>query len=100
MHPFLALVLGALVVGIVAGQNVNDVITSFSTGFGDTSASVGALIALGAMFAKLLADSGGRRPDRRHHRPQGVAGGAALGDGGRRRRSSACRCSSRSAWSC
>jgi GntP family gluconate:H+ symporter len=59
VHPFLALILGGLTVGIVAGQNVNDVITSFSTGFGDTAAGVGTLIALGAMFAKLLADSGG-----------------------------------------
>jgi GntP family gluconate:H+ symporter len=59
VHPFLALIFGALTVGIVAGQNVNDVIASFSTGFGTTAASVGALIALGAMFAKLLADSGG-----------------------------------------
>ena len=33
--------------------------TSFSTGFGTTAAGVGILIALGAMFAKLLADSGG-----------------------------------------
>ena len=32
---------------------------SFSTGFGDTAAGVGVLIALGAIFAKLLADSGG-----------------------------------------
>ncbi len=59
VHPFLALILGGLTVGIVAGQNINDVIESFSTGFGDTAAGVGALIALGAMFAKLLADSGG-----------------------------------------
>jgi GntP family gluconate:H+ symporter len=59
VHPFLALIFGALTVGVVAGENVNDVITSFSTGFGTTAASVGALIALGAMFAKLLADSGG-----------------------------------------
>ncbi len=59
LHPFLALIFGGLTVGIVAGQNVNDVITSFSTGFGTTAAGVGALIALGAMFAKLLADSGG-----------------------------------------
>ncbi|WP_445257868.1 GntP family permease [Nocardioides aurantiacus] len=58
-HPFLALILGGLTVGVVAGQNINDVITSFSTGFGTTAAGVGALIALGAMFAKLLADSGG-----------------------------------------
>ncbi|MCW2827611.1 MAG: gluconate transporter [Marmoricola sp.] len=59
LHPFLALIFGGLTVGIVAGQNVGDVITSFSTGFGTTAAGVGALIALGAMFAKLLADSGG-----------------------------------------
>ncbi|MEX0429650.1 GntP family permease [Nocardioides sp. DS6] len=59
LHPFLSLIVGGLVVGIVAGQNVNDVVTSFSTGFGSTAASVGLLIALGAMFAKLLADSGG-----------------------------------------
>jgi GntP family gluconate:H+ symporter len=59
VHPFLALILGGLTVGLVAGQNINDVITSFSEGFGTTAAGVGALIALGAMFAKLLADSGG-----------------------------------------
>jgi GntP family gluconate:H+ symporter len=59
VHPFLSLILGAGVVGAVAGQNINDVVTSFSNGFGSTAASVGLLIALGAMFAKLLADSGG-----------------------------------------
>ncbi|WP_036570200.1 GntP family permease [Nocardioides sp. URHA0032] len=59
MHPFLALILGGLTVGILAGQNVSDVLVSFTTGFGTTAAGVGALIALGAMFAKLLADSGG-----------------------------------------
>src|SRR5689334_6472673 len=59
LHPFLALILGALTVGILAWQNVNDVLESFVTGFGDTAAGVGSLIALGAIFAKLLADSGG-----------------------------------------
>jgi gluconate:H+ symporter, GntP family len=59
LHPFIALILGGLAVGIVAGENVNDVLASFTTGFGTTAAGVGALIALGAMFAKLLADSGG-----------------------------------------
>jgi GntP family gluconate:H+ symporter len=59
VHPFLALMLGAGLVGAVAGQNLNDVVTSFSNGFGSTAAGVGILIALGAMFAKLLADSGG-----------------------------------------
>jgi GntP family gluconate:H+ symporter len=59
LHPFLALILGGLTVGIVAGENVNDVLASFTTGFGTTAAGVGALIALGAMFAMLLAESGG-----------------------------------------
>jgi GntP family gluconate:H+ symporter len=59
LHPFLALIIGGLTVGILAGENVNDVITSFTTGFGTTAAGVGTLIALGAMFAGLLAQSGG-----------------------------------------
>jgi gluconate:H+ symporter, GntP family len=59
LNPFLALILGGLSVGIIAGENVLDVLASFSTGFGTTAAGVGVLIALGAMFAKLLADSGG-----------------------------------------
>jgi len=58
-HPFLALVGGGLTVGIVAGEAIPDVLDSFTTGFGSTAAGVGILIALGAMFAKLLADSGG-----------------------------------------
>ncbi|WNG90915.1 GntP family permease [Mycobacterium sp. ITM-2016-00318] len=59
LHPFLALIFGALTVGIVAGVNIGDVLESFADGFGTTAAGVGVLIALGAMFAKLLADSGG-----------------------------------------
>lgn len=59
LHPFLALIFGALTVGMASGENVSDVLASFSSGFGSTAASVGILIALGAMFAKLLADSGG-----------------------------------------
>jgi GntP family gluconate:H+ symporter len=59
LHPFLALIFGALTVGMVAGENVGDVLDSFGDGFGTTAAGVGILIALGAMFAKLLADSGG-----------------------------------------
>ncbi len=59
LHPFLALIFGALTVGLAAGENLTKVLKSFSDGFGSTAASVGILIALGAMFAKLLADSGG-----------------------------------------
>src|SRR5246127_2605795 len=59
LHPFLALIFGSLTVGSVAGENPEKVLKSFADGFGSTAASVGILIALGAMFAKLLADSGG-----------------------------------------
>ncbi len=59
MHPFLSLTIGSLVVGAIAGRAMSDTVDSFSKGFGDTAASVGTLIALGAMFGKLLADSGG-----------------------------------------
>ncbi|MFI5508385.1 GntP family permease [Mycobacterium sp. NPDC051804] len=61
LHPFLALIFGAVTVGIVAQgwTNLADVFDSFADGFGTTAAGVGILIALGAMFAKLLADSGG-----------------------------------------
>ncbi|MFC7384791.1 GntP family permease [Sphaerisporangium rhizosphaerae] len=59
LHPFLSLTIGSLVVGAVAGLAMSDVITSFTDGFGATAAGVGTLIALGAMFGRLLADSGG-----------------------------------------
>jgi GntP family gluconate:H+ symporter len=59
LHPFLSLILGSLTVGAVARENLGKVLDSFGSGFGDTATSVGILIALGAMFAKLLADSGG-----------------------------------------
>ena len=45
--------------GALAGENLIDVMASFTAGFGTTAAGVGVLIALGAIFAKLLADSGG-----------------------------------------
>ena len=99
LHPFLALIFGGLTVGIVAGVNIGDVLESFADGFGTTAAGVGVLIALGAMFAKLLADSGGADEivdtivgTRRRGRCRGRWRWSA--------RSSACRCSSRSASCC
>ena len=59
LHPFRSLTLGSLPVGAVAGGPMADVLESFTKGFGSTAAGVGILIALGAMFGKLLADSGG-----------------------------------------
>ncbi|GAA4558421.1 gluconate:H+ symporter [Pseudonocardia xishanensis] len=59
VHPFLGLTIGSLVVAAVAGMPMADAVTSYTKGFGSTAAGVGTLIALGAMFGKLLADSGG-----------------------------------------
>ncbi|MFI5890269.1 GntP family permease [Actinoplanes sp. NPDC051513] len=58
-HPFLALILGSAVLGLVAGAAPGATVTSFSTGLGSTVGSVGLLIALGSMIGALLAESGG-----------------------------------------
>ncbi|MDR1852731.1 MAG: GntP family permease [Propionibacteriaceae bacterium] len=59
VHPFIALFVSALIIGIGAGYGAVPTVTSFSNTFGSTMASVGILVGLGAMFGKLLADSGG-----------------------------------------
>ena len=59
LHPFLSLTIGALTVGAIAQLSLTEMLESYSTGVGSTVASVGVLIALGAIIGKLLADSGG-----------------------------------------
>jgi GntP family gluconate:H+ symporter len=59
VHPFLALILGAAVLGTVGGLAAEDTVVSFQGGVGATVGSVGLLIALGAMIGGLLAESGG-----------------------------------------
>ena len=59
VHPFLSLILGAAVLGVVAAVPVDKIVTSFSGGVGSTVGGVGLLIALGAMIGGLLAESGG-----------------------------------------
>jgi GntP family gluconate:H+ symporter len=58
-HPFLALILGSAVLGLVAGASPGDTVMSFTNGLGSTTGSVGLLIALGSMIGALLAGSGG-----------------------------------------
>ncbi|MFL6163624.1 MAG: SLC13 family permease [Jatrophihabitantaceae bacterium] len=59
LNPFLSLTVGSLLVGGLAGLGLDSTVGSFGDGVGSTMASVGTLIALGAIFGKLLADSGG-----------------------------------------
>src|SRR5215207_2584851 len=86
VHPFIALILGSAVLGVVAGLGPSPTVDSFAKGVGSTVGSVGLLIALGAMIGGLLADSGGadrivqtivdRVPEGRL--PWAMAGAAAL----------------------
>ncbi|MGV9211478.1 GntT/GntP/DsdX family permease [Micromonospora sp. RB23] len=59
VHPFLSLILGAAVLGVVASVAPDKMIASFTGGVGTTVGGVGLLIALGAMIGGLLAESGG-----------------------------------------
>ncbi|HET7083223.1 MAG TPA: gluconate:H+ symporter [Rhizomicrobium sp.] len=59
VHPFPALMLGSLALGLWAGASTDQVLKSFRLGFGGTLADVGIILALGAMFGELLASSGG-----------------------------------------
>jgi GntP family gluconate:H+ symporter len=59
LHPFPALMIGALALGLATGTGPEQILKTFRTGFGETLANVGVLLALGAMFGELLASSGG-----------------------------------------
>ncbi len=59
LHPFLALMLGAGLMAVVAGVSYLDAFTSFSSGLGSTVGGVGVLIVLGSIIGTLLVRSGG-----------------------------------------
>src|SRR5690606_26696432 len=58
-NPFLALLAASLVVGGATGLGALGALDSFQRGLGDTLGGIAAIIALGAIFGKLLAESGG-----------------------------------------
>ena len=59
IHPFIALIIGSAVIGLMTGVGAEGTLKAFTDSFGGTVADVGILVALGAMLGKLLADSGG-----------------------------------------
>ena len=59
LHAFLALVLVSLGVALAAGVPTEDVVSTMTSGFGSTLASVALLVGLGAMLGRLLEFSGG-----------------------------------------
>jgi GntP family gluconate:H+ symporter len=59
LHPFIALVLVSLGLGLAAGVPAVQVVRAFQDGLGATLGSIGGILALGAMLGRLLAMSGG-----------------------------------------
>jgi GntP family gluconate:H+ symporter len=59
VHPFIALTLAAIFLGLIAGLPAAKVIKSYETGFGGVVGFVGIVLGLGTMLGKLLAESGG-----------------------------------------
>lgn len=59
IHPFLALLIGALFVGVAGGIHVDKLLSTLETGVGGVLGNVGVIVALGAMLGKMLVDSGG-----------------------------------------
>ncbi|WNV73799.1 GntP family permease [Geodermatophilus sp. DSM 44513] len=59
LHAFLALVLVSLLVALATRIPLEDVVSTLTSGFGSTLASVALLVGLGAMLGRLLEHSGG-----------------------------------------
>ncbi|MDP5121293.1 MAG: GntP family permease [Spirosomaceae bacterium] len=59
IHPFLSLLITAILFGIVSGMPLELIITSINDGFGKTLGSIGLVILLGVMIGTFLENSGG-----------------------------------------
>ena len=88
LNPFIALLISsltlwAMVVATSGALTMAEVLKAFQTGFGNTLAGTGAIIVLGVVFGKLLAESGGA----------GVSPSSSSAHSGRRASASASSCS-------
>jgi len=59
VHPFVVLLLVAILYGIVSGMPLNQIITSVNNGFGNTMGGIGMIIILGVIIGAFLENSGG-----------------------------------------
>lgn len=60
-HPFLSLLIAAIVMGFVGGLSESEVITTLMNGFGKTLGSIGIIIAFGTIIGAYLEKSGGAK---------------------------------------
>ena len=59
IQAFIALLISSIVVGIIAGMQPTDIITTMKDGMGNTLGFVAVVVGLGAMFGAILEHSGG-----------------------------------------
>jgi GntP family gluconate:H+ symporter len=59
VHPFLSLLVTAILFGIISGMPLEQIIQSINDGFGKTLGSIGLVILLGVMIGTFLENSGG-----------------------------------------
>jgi len=59
LHPFFALLISSILLGIVNGLGVTNAVGDFTTGFGGQLGVTGVVIGLGAILGGLLVQSGG-----------------------------------------
>lgn len=58
-HPFVVLLMASMLLGLLAGMQALDVVTSITKGLGGTLGTIAIVIGLGTMLGKMMAESGG-----------------------------------------
>ncbi len=61
IHAFIALLIGSITVGLIAGLDAKGIITTIQEGMGSTLGFVATVVGLGAMFGAILETSGGAK---------------------------------------
>ncbi len=59
LHPFIALVVVSLLMGLAAGMPAATVVKSFQDGVGASLATIAVVVGVGTMLGKMMAESGG-----------------------------------------
>jgi GntP family gluconate:H+ symporter len=59
LHPFLALLIGAIGFGLIAGMPLKNIVASINEGFGETLGKIGIVIIAGTIIGTFLEYSGG-----------------------------------------
>lgn len=59
VHAMVSILLGAIVIGLVAGMPASEIVSAVNDGIGNTLQGIALLIGLGSMFGAILEASGG-----------------------------------------